>query len=64
MFKWFWTIPIRFIEIKDKDSEVEGAVQDYFNEYLVVKVWEFEERVEESLRKNPNSSWFAEEPGV
>ena len=30
----------------------------------VIKVWEFEERVEESLRKSHNSSWFAEEPGV
>ena len=44
--------------------KVEGAVRDYFNEYLVIKVWEFEERVEESLPKSHNSSWFVEETGV
>ena len=51
---------IRFVEINIKTPKVEGAVRDYFNEYPVKKVWKFEERVEDSLRKSHNNSWFAE----
>ena len=48
---------LRFVEIKYKDQKVDGVVRDYFKEYPVIKtVWEFEERVDESLHKGHNSS--------